>query len=110
MAAVAVKNGSIVATGVSRPPRGRKCHGYEKIFGTNKKEPHSCIHAEINMILKATTSLRGSDIYTTLSCCPACLSILTDLEVHSIFYLEEYARVYPRKLFQEMIPMIKVYM
>ena len=57
---------------------------------TSKKE---VIHAELNTILKCAkegVSVKGATIYTTLSCCAQCASMLASCGVKRVVYLEEY--------------------
>ena len=59
---------------------------------TSKKE---VIHAELNTILKCAkegVSVKGATIYTTLSCCAQCASMLAScgVGVKRVVYLEEY--------------------
>lgn len=69
---------------------GKCCaYGYEQI-GETKKE---VIHAELNTILKCAkegVSVSGATIYTTLSCCSQCASMLASCGVKRVVYLEEY--------------------
>lgn len=54
------------------------------------------IHAELNAILKCAKegiSVKGSTIYTTLSCCAQCASMLASCGVSRVVYLEEYRDV-----------------
>lgn len=51
------------------------------------------IHAELNTILKCAkegVSVKGATIYTTLSCCSQCASMLASCGVKRVVYLEEY--------------------
>ena len=57
---------------------------------TSKKE---VIHAELNTVLKCAkegVSVKGATIYTTLSCCVQCASMLASCGVKRVVYLEEY--------------------
>ena len=57
---------------------------------TSKKE---VIHAELNAVLKCAkegVSVKGATIYTTLSCCAQCASMLASCGVKRVVYLEEY--------------------
>ena len=57
---------------------------------TTKQE---VIHAELNTILKCAkegVSVKGATIYTTLSCCAQCASMLASCGVSRVVYLEEY--------------------
>lgn len=60
---------------------------------TSKKE---VIHAELNTILKCAkegVSVKGATIYTTLSCCAQCASMLASCGISRVVYLEEYRDV-----------------
>ena len=51
------------------------------------------IHAELNAILHAArqgVSIRGSTLYTTLSCCEACSAMIAQAGVKRVVYKEEY--------------------
>ena len=51
------------------------------------------IHAELNAVLKCAkegVSVKGATIYTTLSCCAQCASMLATCGVKRVVYLEEY--------------------
>lgn len=69
---------------------GKCCaYGYEQI-GETKKE---VIHAELNTILKCAregVSVKGATIYTTLSPCKACSSMLASCGIKRVVYLEAY--------------------
>ena len=79
------------------------CNGLPKALGnelefvefgcgslTSKKE---VIHAELNTVLKCAKegiSVKGATIYTTLSCCAQCASMLASCGISRVVYLEEY--------------------
>ena len=51
------------------------------------------IHAELNSILKCAkegVSVKGATIYTTLSCCAQCASMLASCGIKRLVFLEEY--------------------
>ena len=53
----------------------------------------SVIHAELNAVLKCAkegVSVKGATIYTTLSCCTQCASMLASCGVKRVVFLEEY--------------------
>ena len=63
--------------------------GGKNVLGTK----HEVIHAELNSILKCAkegVSVKGATIYTTLSCCSQCASMLASCGVKKVVYLEEY--------------------
>lgn len=64
--------------------------GYEFV---SKQE---VIHAELNTILKCAKegiSVKGATIYTSLSCCSQCASMLASCGVKRVVYLQEYRDV-----------------
>ena len=63
------------------------------VKGLNLVTSESVIHAELNTILKCAkegVSVKGATIYTTLSCCVQCASMLASCGVERVVYLEEY--------------------
>ena len=57
------------------------------------KTKNEVIHAELNTILKCAkegVSVKGATIYTTLSCCSQCASMLASCGIKRVVYLEEY--------------------
>lgn len=57
------------------------------------KTKEEVIHAELNAVLKCAkegVSVKGATIYTTLSCCSQCASMLASCGVKRVVYLEEY--------------------
>lgn len=51
------------------------------------------IHAELNAVLKCAKegiSVKGATIYTTLSCCSQCASMLASCGIERVVYLEQY--------------------
>ena len=57
---------------------------------TSKKE---VIHAELSTVLKCAKegiSVKGATIYTTLSCCSQCASMLASCGIKRVVYLEKY--------------------
>ena len=59
----------------------------------NLKTREEVIHAELNTILKCAkegVSVKGATIYTTLSCCSQCASMLASCGIKRVVYLEEY--------------------
>ena len=57
------------------------------------KSLNTVIHAELNAILHAArqgVSIRGSTLYTTLSCCEACSAMIAQAGVKRVVYKEEY--------------------
>ena len=53
----------------------------------------SVIHAELNAVLKCAkegVSVKGATIYTTLSCCVQCASMLASCGIERVVYLNEY--------------------
>ncbi len=67
-------------------------HGYA-FKGFNLVTSESVIHAELNTILKCAkegVSVSGATIYTTLSPCVSCSSMLASCGIKRVVYLEEY--------------------
>ena len=65
----------------------------EHIVDGNLVSKNEVIHAELNTILKCAkegVSVKGATIYTTLSCCSQCASMLASCGVKRVVYLEEY--------------------
>lgn len=63
-------------------------HNHQEL--ATKKE---VIHAELNTILKCAkegVSVKGATIYTTLSCCIQCASMLASCGIKRVVYLQEY--------------------
>lgn len=63
------------------------------VKGLNLVTSESVIHAELNTILKCAkegVSVKGATIYTTLSCCSHCASMLASCGVKRVVFLEEY--------------------
>ena len=63
------------------------------VKGLNLVTSESVIHAELNTILKCAkegVSVKGATIYTTLSCCSQCASMLASCGISRVVYLEEY--------------------
>lgn len=57
------------------------------------KTKNEVIHAELNTILKCAkegVSVKGATIYTTLSCCSQCASMLASCGIKRVVYLQEY--------------------
>ena len=66
--------------------------GGKNVLGTK----HEVIHAELNSILKCAkegVSVKGATIYTTLSPCKACSSMLASCGISRVVFLEEYRDV-----------------
>jgi dCMP deaminase len=87
--AIAVVDGRIVACGYNGTPPGfnNKC---EDENGVTKKE---VIHAESNIVAFASkhgVSLRGADVYCTLSPCVPCAALLSAAGVSRYYYRDAY--------------------
>lgn len=57
------------------------------------KTKQEVIHAELNAVLKCAkegVSVKGATIYTTLSCCSQCASMLASCGIERVVYLEQY--------------------
>ena len=79
------------------------CNGLPTALGNNLefkedecgslKTKKEVIHAELNAVLKCAkegVSVKGATIYTTLSCCAQCASMLASCGVSRVVYLQEY--------------------
>jgi dCMP deaminase len=120
VAAIAVKNGRIIATGINGTPPGHiNCDDYfrkyHKTFGINipyeewKKTPQwrelhhgwsniNELHAEQNLIAEACrngTTLTDVDIYISITPCIACTKLLAALKPKAIYYDNEYDKAEP---------------
>lgn len=89
--AVLVKNNCILATGYNGDPRG---FSYEFDWSSEEKYDY-VIHAEMNAIANAVyngagDSIRGSEIYLTLSPCSKCMLMLIQFGVAKVHYSAEY--------------------
>lgn len=63
--------------------------GGKNVLGTKNE----VIHAELNTILKCAkegVSVKGATVYTTLSCCVQCASMLSSCGIKRVVYLQEY--------------------
>ena len=89
--AVLVKNNCILATGYNGEQRGFL---YAFDWSTPEKYDY-VIHAEMNAIANAVyngagDSIRGSEIYLTLSPCSKCMLMLIQFGVAKVHYSTEY--------------------
>jgi dCMP deaminase len=50
----------------------------------------NCVHAEINAIAKATTTLKGCTIFSTVAPCVVCSKVLINRGIERIIYLKQY--------------------
>ncbi len=89
--AVLTNNNCIIGTGYNGDPRNFK---YE--FDWNSEEKYNyVIHAEMNAIANAVyngagNSIKGSEIYLTLSPCNHCILQLIQFGVKTVYFLEKY--------------------
>lgn len=89
--AVLVKDNCILATGYNGEPRN---FTYEFDWATEEKYDY-VIHAEMNVIANAVyngagNSVKGSEIYLTLSPCHKCMLMLVQFGVSKVYYIDEY--------------------
>lgn len=131
VAALAVKNGRIIATGINGTPKGlmncddyfrrrykNNVKGFEKLsyedwLKTSRwRREHrewsekNEIHAEQNLIVEACKngiSLEGVDIYLSMEPCIHCTKLLAALGPNCVYYVNEYDKAdeYSRKLLKE---------
>jgi dCMP deaminase len=101
VAAIAVKDGRIVCSGINgTPPGDANC---DDIFDADNfdREEHKLfsdkkeLHAEMNLILSAARegiSLKGSTLYCTLFPCGQCIKNLMLSGISTIYYAKVYDR------------------
>lgn len=72
-------------------PRGQLSYEEVQEFSDYRRGPGTCIaaHAELNALLYARTSCKGSTVYVTARPCPECLAALDAAKVHRIVWLED---------------------
>ena len=101
--AVAVTKNGVVITGVNGLPK-ELGNSLENIvdntsWNWNRANPQvlvsksTVIHAENNILVKCAregVSMLDSTIYTTLSCCEHCASMLASVGVKRVVYLDDY--------------------
>ena len=101
--AVAVTKNGVVITGVNGLPK-ELGNSLEQIIDNtswywNRANPQvlvsksTVIHAENNILVKCAregVSMLDSTIYTTLSCCEHCASMLASVGVKRVVYLDDY--------------------
>lgn len=108
VAAVIVKDGRILSTGINGSPKGSiNCNemGWSQINGKwtprGSAEKHhewslrNEIHAEMNAIIFAARngiSIEGADIYVTHEPCNQCTKNLSAAGIKNIYYRNEYPR------------------
>ena len=104
--AVAVTKNGVVVVGVNGLPKPLgneledKTYTIISKFGENAKlvcdgleSKNTVIHAETNLLVKCAkegVSMIGSTVYTTLSCCEHCASMLASVGVKRVVYLDDY--------------------
>lgn len=99
VAAVIVKDGRILSTGINGTPKGFK--NCDEVFpekGFNRAEHHKFsedfeIHAELNAILfaaKNDISIDGADMYINLQPCKNCLKAICNSGIKNIWFSEKY--------------------
>ena len=104
--AVAVTKNGVVVVGVNGLPKPLgneledKTYTIISKFGENAKlvcdglkSKNTVIHAETNLLVKCAregVSMIDSTVYTALSCCEHCASMLASVGVKRVVYLDEY--------------------
>lgn len=94
-ACVIAVEGRILSIGYVGAPKG-KPHCYEEGCIIDKEEHNSCIrgiHGEINAIsfaAKNGISIKGADLFTTLSPCLRCSQAIVASGIRRVFYLKEH--------------------
>lgn len=104
--AVIVLDGKIIGHGCNGTPSGlQNCGDHAAKSGWlnedgqltdygreehSKWTPDNEVHAEINAVLNSGTSVRGSDVYVTMSPCKNCAKTLAQAKVRKVYYSEIY--------------------
>lgn len=97
--AVAVTQDGVLITGVNGLPKALGNSLEEKEYsdglggGWWLETKHTVIHAENAILVKCAregVSMLGSTVYTTLSCCEHCASMLASAGVKRVVYKDEY--------------------
>lgn len=80
----------IIATGYNGMPLGNDNFPWEREGNSPKdtKYPY-VIHAELNAILNATTSVEGSSLYVTLFPCSNCAKIIAQSGITKVYYTDD---------------------
>lgn len=73
-AVIVDKNNTIVGTGYNGFPRG--VMDYENRYADKELKKQIVIHAEVNAILNAVSTVKGCTLYVTYMPCPACAGII----------------------------------
>lgn len=125
VAAIAVKNGRIIGTGINGTlPKKENCDDYfwryftkntscdknmfiEWIKTQEFRELHhkwalaNEIHAEMNLVCECARngiSLEGCDIYTSVQPCGDCSKVLATVRPRAIYYVKKYDKTVPEVL------------
>ncbi len=104
--AVIVRDGKIIGHGCNGTPSGlTNCNDHADNSGWldesggltdegriehSKWTPDNEVHAEINAILNTDCSVRGADVYVTLSPCKNCAKALSQAKVSRVYYSDVY--------------------
>ncbi len=118
VAAIAVKDKRILATGYNGAPTGIK-HCIDRGGCMRKQlnipsgeQPHLCyaVHAEENLIVQAAfhgISLKGCEIYCTHQPCSLCIKKIISLQPTKVLYKNNYPDDFSLKLLNECATSIK---
>jgi dCMP deaminase len=93
---VITKYQRIVSSGYNGSLKGAAhCSGKDGVghFYINGDESRGCqrtIHAEMNAIAHANTSLEGATLYVTHFPCMHCMKLIASVGIKKVFYREEY--------------------
>lgn len=92
-ALVVYNNAHILSMGYNGPPPGEEhCRGNDCQL-TSTGGCRRSVHAEVNAISRAyevKDSLKGCDIYCTMSPCPTCCAKITMAAINRVFYRHAY--------------------
>jgi len=83
----------VTPSGVIIPGYNGTPAGWDNVCEYNNVTSPYVIHAELNCILKASKegiSIKGSNIYVTLSPCQQCSAMIAQAGISEVIYLEEY--------------------
>jgi dCMP deaminase len=93
--AVIVKDGNIISFGYNG-----SISGFPNECECNDVTLDTVIHAELNAILKCSTSVKDADIYITLSPCKDCAKMIKQAGIRHVYFRELYRDTTPLEKFQ----------
>jgi dCMP deaminase len=107
VAALAVKNGRILYTGINgTPSKYQNCDQHFDPANFKREEHHQWslvheIHAEQSLVAGACRngiSLDGADVYLTVQPCSDCMKLLIACGIKKIFYRQAYDKTKPESM------------